>query len=229
MKKLISTVVFALLAACGSSERRRLGRHHSRQAERIHCWQRRRSVRHDGRLRRHDHGHRLRRHATSVHQISCRPSSSRSSRPSPRSTGRQRRCPTSNRSDQSFQTESDAFDTQSSAAGCNKYNLTGSDAEQLKQVVDLAAKDAPGTVPFLTFLASLTDSTASTAGTVPSDCQSDIAAIETYLGKGTTMKDLTMTEVTQFGKLMTAVTNNCTPEESQAFASRADVTAFISG
>ncbi len=129
---------------------------------------------------------------------------------------------------QSFQTESDAFDTQSSAAGCNKYNLTGSDADQLKQVVDLAAKDAPGTVPFLTFLASLTDSTTS-AGTVPSDCQSDIAAIETYLGKGTTMKDLTMTEVTQFGKLMTAVTNNCTPEESQAFASRADVTAFISG
>ena len=130
---------------------------------------------------------------------------------------------------QSFQAESDAFDTQSSAAGCNKYNLTGSDAQQLQQVVELAAKDAPGTVPFLTFLGSLTDLSASTAGTVPSDCQADIAAIETYLGKGTTMKDLTMTEVTLFGKLMTAVTTNCTPEESQAFASRADVTAFISG
>ena len=110
---------------------------------------------------------------------------------------------------QSFQSESDAFDTQSSAAGCNK--------------------DAPGTVPFLTFLGSLTDLSASSAGTVPSDCQADIAAIETYLGKGTTMKDLTMTEVTLFGKLMTAVTTNCSAEESQAFASRADVTAFISG
>lgn len=130
---------------------------------------------------------------------------------------------------QSFQSESDAFDTQSSASGCNKYNLTGSDAEQLKQVVELAAKDAPGTVPFLTFLGSLTDLSASSTGTVPTDCQADIAAIETYLGKGTTMKDLTMTEVTLFGKLMTAVTSNCTAEESQAFANRADVTAFISG
>jgi hypothetical protein len=128
----------------------------------------------------------------------------------------------------SFQKESDAFDTQSSSAGCNKYNLTGSDADQLKQVVELAAKDAPGTVPFLAFLGSLTDTTAS-ADSVPADCQADIAQIETYLGKGTTMKDLTMTEVTKFGKLMTAVTNNCTAEESQAFATRADVTAFISG
>ena len=129
---------------------------------------------------------------------------------------------------QSFQTESDTFDAQSSAAGCNKYNLTGSDAAQLKQVVELAQKDAPGTVPFLTFLGSLTDSTAS-ADSVPVDCQSDISAIETYLGKGTTMKDLTMTEVTKFGKLMSAVTANCTAAESQAFAQRADVTAFISG
>jgi hypothetical protein len=128
----------------------------------------------------------------------------------------------------SFQKESDAFDTQSSSAGCNKYNLTGSDADQLKQVVELAAKEAPGTVPFLAFLGSLTDTTAS-ADSVPADCQADIAQIETYLGKGTTLKDLTMTEVTKFGKLMTAVTDNCTAEESQAFANRDDVTAFISG
>jgi hypothetical protein len=41
------------------------------------------------------------------------------------------------------------------------------------------------------------------------------------------MKDLTMAEVTTFGSLMNAVSNNCTSEESTAFFARDDVSAFI--
>jgi hypothetical protein len=128
-----------------------------------------------------------------------------------------------------FQTESDTFSTQSESAGCNKYNLTGSDSDQLKQVVQLAAAEAPGTVGFLTFMGSLSADASASGDSVPTDCNATIAAVETYLGKGTTMKDLTMTEVTKFGKLMSAVTTNCTTEQQQAFATRDDVTAFLGG
>lgn len=128
-----------------------------------------------------------------------------------------------------FQSESDDFDTQSTAAGCDKYNITGSDADQLKQVIVLAAAEAPGTVAFLTFMSAMTADPTANAGSIPSDCAGTIAAIEPYLGGGKTMKDLTVAEITQLGSLMTGVSTNCTSEEAAAFYSREDVTAFIGG
>lgn len=128
-----------------------------------------------------------------------------------------------------FTDESKTFDTQSSAAGCNKYNVTGSDADQLKQVLALAAKDAPGTLKFLTYMGALSASTSGAGAAVPSDCAGTIAAIEPFLGTGKTMKDLTMADITKLGALMTAVGTKCTSAEAQAFYGRADVKAFISG
>lgn len=128
---------------------------------------------------------------------------------------------------QQFATESNAFDTQTAAAGCDKYNLTGSDEAQLQQMADLAAAEAPGTVGFIKFLGSLATS-ASTTGSIPADCAGIIAEIEPYLAKGSTMKDLTVAEVTRFGQLMTGVSTGCTAEEAAAFFARADITAFIS-
>jgi hypothetical protein len=128
-----------------------------------------------------------------------------------------------------FTDESKSFDTQSSAAGCDKYNVTGSDADQLKQVIALAKADAPGTVKFLTYMGDLSSSTTGSGASVPADCTGTIAAIEPYLNKGKTMKDLTMADITKLGALMTAVGTNCTSDEASAFYQRADVKAFISG
>ena len=128
-----------------------------------------------------------------------------------------------------FTDESNAFDTQSSAAGCNKYNVTGSDAEQFKQVVALAEKDAPGTVKFLTYMGALSASTSGAGVSVPADCAGTIAAIEPFLKQGKTMKDLTMAEITKLGSLMTAVGTNCPSDQASAFYKRADVKAFVSG
>jgi hypothetical protein len=127
-----------------------------------------------------------------------------------------------------FKAESDAYDTQSSTAGCDAYNIAGSDAAQVKQIIEFAAAHAHGTVGYLTFMGSLSTTTDATGGSVPADCAGTIAAIESYLTAGTTMQDLTMAEVTQFEELMKGVTTNCTSEESQAFAARDDVQAFIS-
>jgi hypothetical protein len=127
-----------------------------------------------------------------------------------------------------FQSDSDSFDAASSAAGCDKYNLTGSDDKQFEQMAALAATEAPGALGFINFLKSLSTSDAATAD-VPTDCNGTIAAIEPFLAKGETMRDLTIADVTRLGQLMTAVSTNCTSDEATAFFSRADVSAFVSG
>jgi len=126
-----------------------------------------------------------------------------------------------------FQADSDSFDAESSAAGCDKYNLTGSDEKTFEQMAALAGTEAPGTLGFINFLKSLSTSDTAAAD-VPTDCNATIDAIEPFLAKGETMKDLTIAEVTRLGQLMTAVSNNCTSDEATAFFSRDDVTKFIS-
>ena len=127
----------------------------------------------------------------------------------------------------SFQTESDSFDKDISAAGCDKYNLEGSDKKQFEQITALAKTEAPGTVAFLEFLNSLTDT--SSGGSLPADCNGTIAELEPFLGGGGKMTDLTIADVTRVSQLLTAVRTNCTEAESTAFFSRDDVTAFVSG
>jgi hypothetical protein len=125
-----------------------------------------------------------------------------------------------------FQADSDSFDAESTAAGCDKYNLTGSDDKQFEQMAALAATEAPGALGFINFLKSLSQSGTAT-GDVPSDCPGTIAAIEPFLAKGETMRDLTLADVTRLGQLMSAVSTNCTSEEASAFFARTDVTDFI--
>lgn len=126
-----------------------------------------------------------------------------------------------------FKTESDAFDAQTAAEGCDKYSLTGSDEKQLEQMSELAAAEAPGTIGFIKFLGALSVAATANAGDLPKDCASTITAIEPFLANGGTMKDLTMTEVTRLGQLMPAIGTNCTSEEADAFYARDDLQAFI--
>jgi hypothetical protein len=126
-----------------------------------------------------------------------------------------------------FKTESDAFDADTSAAGCNKYNLNGSDEKQFEQMAELAAAEAPGTLGFIKFLGALSSAATDSAGDIPTDCASTIAAIEPFLANGGTMKDLTMAEVTRIGQLIPAIGTNCTEEEAAAFYAREDLNTFI--
>lgn len=127
-----------------------------------------------------------------------------------------------------FETDSSSFETELAAAGCDKYNLDATDAKQFEQMAALAAAEAPGTLSFINFLGSLASSATEDAEGLPSDCNGTIAEIEPFLAKGT-MQDLTISEVTRLGQLMTAVGTNCTPDEATAFYGREDVTTFVSG
>jgi len=126
-----------------------------------------------------------------------------------------------------FSAESQVFDDATAAAGCDKFNVTGSDDAQIKEMAALAAAEAPGTVGFINFLGALSSS-ADAAGSVPGDCTGLITEIEPYLTKGSSMTVLTMTEITRFGQLMNAVRTTCSADEADAFFGRDDVTAFIS-
>jgi hypothetical protein len=129
----------------------------------------------------------------------------------------------------SFKTESDSFDQETSKAGCDKYNLEGSDEKQFGQMAALAQSEAPGTVDFLKFLNSLSAAATATGGSVPADCDGTIAEIEPFVSAGGTIKDMTMVEYTRLGQLISAVQVNCSTEESTAFFNRDDVAAFVSG
>ena len=128
-----------------------------------------------------------------------------------------------------FKTESDSFDAETTAAGCDKYNLEGSDEKQIEQMEALAAAEAPGTVGFIKFPGSLASAATTASGDLPSDCAGTIALIEPFLADGKTMQDLTMAQVTQLGQLMTGVTTNCTAEQASAFFARPDITTFLGG
>lgn len=128
-----------------------------------------------------------------------------------------------------FQAESDSFDKDTTAAGCDKYNLEGSNEKQFEQITALAKTEAPGTVAFLEFLNSLTDTATSSGGSLPADCAGTIAEIEGFVKRGGTMQDLTLTEVSRVGQLVTAVGTSCTGDEATAFFGRDDVTAFLGG
>jgi hypothetical protein len=128
-----------------------------------------------------------------------------------------------------FQTESDTFDKNATAAGCDKYNLDASDEAQFQQMAALAKSVAPGTLGFINFLNSLSSSADATGGSIPADCDGVIAEIDPFIAAGGTMKDLTMVQVTRLGQLISAVSANCSADEATAFFGRADVTKFISG
>lgn len=128
-----------------------------------------------------------------------------------------------------FEADSSSFDTEAAAAGCDKYDLDPSDENQFEQMAALAAAEAPGTLGFINFLRALASSETDDGEVLPSDCDGTIGEIESYLAKGGTMQDLTITEVTRLSQLLTAIGANCTQEEANAFYGREDVTDFVSG
>jgi hypothetical protein len=129
-----------------------------------------------------------------------------------------------------FQEESDKFDTEAAAKGCDKYNLQTSDQNTMKQLEALAKEVAPGTVGFIHFIGTFASSN-STDNSVAAtgDCKSVIAQIEPYLNTGKTIKDLSLADVSKVTNLFTQVGQACSSEEASAFFNRADVQAFAAG
>jgi hypothetical protein len=133
-----------------------------------------------------------------------------------------------------FDQISTEFDDNSAAKGCDKYDLSGGDDKAFEQVIALAQLEAPGTVGFLQYLNNFsemggdgTDSGGgSTDGSLPTDCDGSIAALEPYIDSGKNIMELTMEEVTRASTLLGSVAALCSPEKSAEYFQRPEVVAF---
>jgi hypothetical protein len=119
----------------------------------------------------------------------------------------------------------DAFEVET--ADCPDLDL--SNEEGIAFMMEIAERDAPGTLAYFAwleeFLASVDDSTSAVSG----DCETDIAALQAIVDQGGTMAEMTLGDVTAVTALMGALASECPPGRFQEFLEQPDVAAWQSG
>ena len=110
----------------------------------------------------------------------------------------------------------------------NCPDVAGSDEDSFAAMIEIAEREAPGTVPYFRWIESFSDSLGGGGGTTGSgDCETDIAALEGVIAEKETMGDLTMGELTEVGALMTAITTECSATRVEEFFAQPEVAAFL--
>jgi hypothetical protein len=102
----------------------------------------------------------------------------------------------------------------------------GSDEEAFAAMIEIAEREAPGTVGYLEWIRSFAEA-ADSAGETSGDCETDIAAFEVIVDEKGSMSNLTMEEVVEVGGLMTSISTVCSPERAEEFLSQQKVTDFL--
>ena len=101
----------------------------------------------------------------------------------------------------------------------------GSDEEAFAAMIEVAEREAPGTVAYLEWIDSF--AAADSIGETSGDCETDIAAFEAIVDEKGSMTNLTMEEVVEVGGLVTSISTVCTPERAEEFLSQEKVTNFL--
>lgn len=111
----------------------------------------------------------------------------------------------------------------------NCPDVDATDEEVFSAMIDIAEREAPGTVAYFEWIQSLA-ATAGEGGGIASsgDCETDIETMEAVVAEKESMGNLTMTELTEFGQLMTAITTECSPARFEEFLSQPEIEAFMS-
>jgi len=106
---------------------------------------------------------------------------------------------------------------------------SGTDEETFAAMIDIAEREAPGTVAYFEWIEELAGSFGGGDGTTGSsgDCETDIAAMEAMIAEHDTMADLTFDDISEFGALMTTITSACSTERAQEFLSQPEVQEFM--
>ena len=110
----------------------------------------------------------------------------------------------------------------------NCPDASGTDEEAFAAMIDIAEREAPGTVPYFRWIEEFAGSMGDGGGLTSSgDCETDITALEAVIAEKQSMGDLTMAEVVGVGTLVTAITTECTPERTEEFFAQPEVEAFL--
>jgi hypothetical protein len=102
----------------------------------------------------------------------------------------------------------------------------GSDEESFAAMIEIAEREAPGTVGYLEWVQSFATA-ADSMGDASGDCETDIAAFELIVEENESMSTLTMEEIVEVGGLVTSISTVCSPERSQEFLSQDNVANFL--
>jgi hypothetical protein len=103
----------------------------------------------------------------------------------------------------------------------------GSDDEAFTAMIEIAEREAPGTVGYLEWIQSF--ATADSMGNASGDCETDIAAFEMIVEENESMSTLTMEEIVEVGGLVTSISTVCSPERAEEFLSQDNVASFLDG
>lgn len=101
----------------------------------------------------------------------------------------------------------------------------GTDEEAFLAMLDLAEREAPGTVAYLQWVQGLIEGTG--GAEVSGDCETDITAMQAIVDEAGTMSELTMTQVVEVGSLVASISTNCSSERAEEFFAQEDVAAFL--
>jgi hypothetical protein len=107
----------------------------------------------------------------------------------------------------------------------NCPDVSATDEESFAAMIDIAEREAPGTVPYFRWIEEISASFGGEGGT--GDCETDIEALEAVIADNDTMGDLTFGEVQQVGALMTSITTACSPERAAEFLAQPEVEEFL--
>jgi hypothetical protein len=104
----------------------------------------------------------------------------------------------------------------------------GSDDEAFTAMIEIAEREAPGTVGYLEWIQSFATA-ADSMGNASGDCETDIAAFELIVEENESMSTLTMEEIVEVGGLVTSISTVCSPERAEEFLSQDNVASFLDG
>jgi hypothetical protein len=112
-------------------------------------------------------------------------------------------------------------------------DVDSTDEEAFAAMIEIAENEAPGTVGYFRWIEDFASSDfgGGTGGGVTGsgDCETDIEALEAFIEENETMGALTVTELGEYGGLVTAITNECSLERTSEFFAQPEIQAFASG
>lgn len=121
--------------------------------------------------------------------------------------------------------EFENLDGAEQAEGCDAFDFGDGDAS-LAAVVELAEREAPGTVEWLEFIGSLGDAPA-TSAELPTDCDAAIAYIDALVADGSSLADVPFSEVDDIAQVLNTISTDCDPETAAEFLERQEISDFL--
>jgi hypothetical protein len=113
------------------------------------------------------------------------------------------------------------------APDCDRYQ-PANDEDAFEVIAEIAADEAPGTLPFFEFILALSGSGEELA---PADVTCDEAKtiITDLAAKYPTINDVPVAELTEVSPVLTALNTVCTPDELSTFFALPEITTFLGG